>query len=51
MKDVHRPLLILYISAAKTWRFRSWFKTEPTFSNNSLNDDRLSMYIVLGHIS
>ena len=51
MRGVNRPLLILYISVAKTWRFRLWIKTEPSFSNNSLNDDCLSLYIVPRHLS
>ena len=50
MRGVDRLLLVLYISvAAKTWRFHSWIETELSFSNNSLNDDFLSLYIVLRH--
>ena len=48
MRGVDRPSLIL---VAKTWRFRSWIETEPSFSNKSLNDDYLSLYIVLRHFS
>ena len=51
MRGVDRPLLILYISVAKTWRFRSWIETEPPFCYKSLNDDCLSLYVVLRHLS
>ena len=50
MRGADRPLLILYTSMAKTWRFRLLSETEPSFSNNSLNDDCLSLYIVLRHL-
>ena len=51
MRGVDRLLLISsYIAvAAKTWRFHSWIETELYFSNNSLNDDFLSLHIVLRH--
>ena len=51
MRGVDRLLLILYISVAKTCRFRSWIEAEKSFFNNSLNDDCLSFYIVLRHLS
>ena len=50
MRGVGRPLLILYISLAKTWRLRSWIETKPSFSNDSLNSDCLLFYIVLIHL-
>ena len=31
MRGVDRPLLILYISVAKTWIFSSWIETEQLF--------------------
>ena len=51
MRSVDRPLLILYISVAKTWIFRSWIETKPSFSNEPLNDDCLSWYVILRYLS
>ena len=42
--SVARSLLSLYDSVAKTWRFRSWIETEPSFSNNLLDCDCFSLY-------
>ena len=50
-RGIDRPLLILYISVAKTRRFHSWIKTKPSFSNHSLNNDCLSLHIVLRYLS
>ena len=50
-RGIDRPLLILYISVAKTQGFHSWIKTKPSFSNHSLNNDCLSLHIVLRYLS
>ena len=50
MRDVDRPLMVLYILVTKNLRFRSWMETEPSFFKNSLNYHCLSLYIVLKHL-
>ena len=45
------PLLLLNNSAARTWRFLLCLEVEPAFSKLLLNDDVLSFYIILRHLS
>ena len=54
MMGVDRPLLILFISVAKTWRYHSWIETEPSFSNSdflSLLKSVLQGYAYIGKIN
>ena len=46
-----KPLLTSNISIAKNCRFLWRIDTELSFSNNLMNDDCLSLYITLKHLS
>ena len=48
MRGLDRPLLILYVSIAKAWRFRSRIETELSFSDNSLNINSLNDSLYIG---
>ena len=43
--------LTLNISVARILTFLSWIETEPSFSKSELNDGRLSLHVILKHLS